>query len=65
MFEHNQSTKYEDLKCLLHKVEFMQDIITFHTTQQLGRKYMIWIERHQDLIEELEFMIKEDMDNYI
>ena len=61
MFEHFQPSKSEDLHCLMGKIKVINDIISYNVTCQLDAKYNVWIDRHQDLIEELEFMIKEDL----
>ena len=61
MFEYKQPSKFEDLECLLHKVKVIDDVVSYNTTVALDKKYFIWIERHRDLIDELEYMIKEDL----
>lgn len=61
MFEYNQPTKYEDLQCLVSKVKVINDIVSYNVTCQLDEKYIVWMDRHQEMIEELEFMLKEDL----
>lgn len=62
MFMHIQSTKYEDLHCLYNRVHCLSDIVAYNITFNLDVKYTKWLERHKDLVEELEFMIKEDLE---
>lgn len=64
MFEYNQPTKLEDLQCLLSKVKVINDIVSFNVTCQLEEKYIVWMDRHQFMIDELEYMIKEDIVRY-
>jgi len=61
MFEFQQTSKSQDLHCLLEKIKLMDDVISYNTTQVMGKKYFVWLERHKDAIDELEYMIKEDL----
>lgn len=61
MFPINQSTKHEDLKTMLDRIKVIDDIITYNYTFNLPTKYEVWLNTHKDLIEELEFMIKQDL----
>lgn len=64
MFEVYQSNKREDLNTMLARLKVVDDIISYNNTFNLGEKYDNWIYRHRDLIEELEYMIKEDLVRY-
>lgn len=65
MFGHlKQTTKYEDLTCMLEKVKLINDVFTFNSTLSMGKKYAVWLEKHQNLVDELEFMINEDLEVY-
>lgn len=61
MFEHSQPTKQEELQCLLSKVKVINDIVSYNVTCQFDEKYTVWLDRQQMMIDELEYMIKEDL----
>lgn len=61
MFKYAEITTEDDLKCLLNRVEAASDILKYNITYALGQKYFLWLERHKEMIDELEFMIKEDL----
>ena len=62
MFDYRQPTLCDDLKVLLNRVKVIEDIISYNSTLALGEKYFVWIASHRELIEELEYMIKEDLE---
>lgn len=57
-----QSTRYEDCECLLHRAQLINDIISFNSTTNLGESYQNWIYRHQELMDELKYMLIKDID---
>jgi len=63
VFEFRQSNKVEDLNTMLERCRVIDDLVSYNNTFNLDKKYMDWIYRHRDLIDELEFMIKEDLTN--
>jgi len=61
VFEFRQPSKSEDLNTMLSRLKVVDDIITYNFTFNLPVKYEVWLNAHKDMIEELEYMINEDL----
>ncbi len=56
------TTPYQDAISLLLKVQALHDMIDYNCTLALGDKYQDWVQKHEDLIDELLIMLEGDLD---
>lgn len=55
-------TKEEDVLCLLGRLEVMSDVINYNSTLVMGDEYQNWVSKHKELVSELYYMLKKDLE---
>jgi len=56
------TTPYQDAVTLLVKVQMVHDMIAYNCTLALGDKYEDWLDKHDDLINQLLTMLEGDLE---
>lgn len=57
----DRDAKIEDVHCLAQRLEVLSDIVSYNATLVMGEKYEKWVRKHRSLVNELNFLIQEDL----